>query len=84
MHESGLIEGIISRAEAAAGGARIVRIVVWIGALAPISSSHLRAHFAAACLGTAAEGAALDVVCSDDPLHPQAQGVLLQSLEVEE
>ena len=86
MHESGLIRDVVHRAEAAARDAnakRIVRISVWLGALSQMSDGHFREHFEQEIPGTLAESAELAVEVSDDPLHPQAQSVMLQAVDLE-
>ena len=60
----------------------MVGVAVWIGALAHISASHFREHFEDGSRGSLAQGARLDIEVSDDPEHPQAQDILLRSIEV--
>ena len=86
MHESGIIHSLVHRLEAAArdaGAERVCGATVWLGALSQMSADHFREHFAAEVCGTVAEGAALTIEVSDDPAAPNAQSVVLQSVELE-
>jgi len=86
MHEASLIADLMHRIEevaAAEGRGRVVRVDVWLGALSHISAEHFAEHFERAAASTPAEGADLRVSVSDDPGHPDAQHILLQSLELE-
>ncbi len=85
MHEHSLITNLLSRIDAIArqqNAARVVGVSVWIGALAHISAGHFREHFEDGSRGSLAEGARLDIDMSDDADHPQAQDILLRSIEV--
>jgi hydrogenase nickel incorporation protein HypA/HybF len=86
MHESGMIRDLVRRAEDAArdaGAKRIAGLSVWLGALSQMSPAHFRDHFDSDARGTLVEGAHLTLEASDDVRHPQAQSVMLQSLELE-
>ena len=65
------------------GGVRVIRITVRLGALSHFSPEHFREHFVDASRGTLAEGAAVDAVLEDDVHAPNADGVVLESIEVE-
>lgn len=87
MHETGLVRDLIGKAEQAAranGARRVVAIAVWLGALSHLSAGHFRAHFDAESRGTLAEGARLDITLSTDPAEPNAQHLVLVSLELDE
>lgn len=62
---------------------RATRISVELGALSQISPSHFREHFDEAKKGTVAENAQLEVFQNEDPNDPNAQEMILQSIEVE-
>lgn len=86
MHEHGLITDLFRKMDKVAhthGSDRIRAVEIWIGALAHISESHFREHFDHMSPGTVAEGAALTIVMSDDPYHPQAQQLILQSVALD-
>ena len=65
------------------GGVRVVGITVRLGALSHFTPEHFREHFADASRGTIAEGAEVDAVLEDDVHAPNADGVVLESVEVE-
>ncbi len=86
MHETGMVSALVRRiqeAAAAEGAQRVVGVSVWLGALCHMSPEHFAEHFEQAAAGTPAAGARLDVTASDDASHPEAQNVLLESIEVE-
>jgi hydrogenase nickel incorporation protein HypA/HybF len=86
MHERSLMAGLMRQIEAVTqeqGAARATRIHVRLGALAHFSPEHFREHFHEASNGTAAEGARVEIAVSDDLTSPDAQDVLLESLELE-
>jgi len=62
---------------------RVVGLSVWLGALSHLSADHFAEHFEQAAAGTIAEGARLDVTVSDDPQDPNAEEIVLKSIEVE-
>jgi hydrogenase nickel incorporation protein HypA/HybF len=63
---------------------KVVCVTVRLGALSHMSPDHFRGHFAEAARGTIAEGARLQIEVLTDLADPQAQDVLLDSIEVEE
>jgi hydrogenase nickel incorporation protein HypA/HybF len=86
MHESGIIHNLVHRIEAAArdaGAQHVAGVIVWLGALSQMSEPHFREHFAREIRGTVAEGAALTVEVSDDPMADHAQSVVLRSVELQ-
>ena len=86
MHEASLMAGLMSRIEAVAraeNASRVTGVAVWLGALSHMSEAHFAGHFAEAAAGTLAEGAALGITLSDDPADPNAEGILLERVEVE-
>lgn len=86
MHEATLMKGLMRRIEGIARDQRAERVVgvsVWLGAFSHMSPAHFAEHFEEASAGTIAEGARLSATASDDIRHPNAQDVLLQSIEVE-
>ena len=68
---------------AAEGTERVVGVQVWLGALSHMSADHFRGHFEQASGGTIAEGALLKIEVSRDIDDPNAQALLLRSVEVE-
>ncbi len=86
MHEATLMRGLMRRIDEVSrqeNAARVVAVSVWLGALSHMSPEHFAEHFVEAARGTIAEGARLRTTISDDLEHPDAQGVLLESVEVE-
>ena len=65
------------------GGVRVVRITVRLGALSHFTPDHFREHFVDASRGTLAEGAEVDAVLEEDIHAENADGVVLESVEVE-
>lgn len=87
MHEAGLIKDLMRKILDIAnerGAKRVVGVSVWLGALSHMSPEHFAEHFNAVAPGTIAEGAKLHSVVSEDEHHANAQGVLLESIDVEE
>ncbi|MBO0737521.1 MAG: hydrogenase maturation nickel metallochaperone HypA [Alphaproteobacteria bacterium] len=86
MHEASLMSKLLSRVDAVAraeGAPRVTALSVWLGALSHFSAEHFVEHFGRASRDTIAEGAQLRVTVSADPAHPNAQDVLIESVEVE-
>jgi hydrogenase nickel incorporation protein HypA/HybF len=80
------MKDVMRRIESAArkeGGGRVTRIRVRLGPLSHFTEAHFREHFEDAARGTVAEGAEVDAVLGDDPTAADAQGVVLESIEVE-
>jgi hydrogenase nickel incorporation protein HypA/HybF len=87
MHESSLMTSLIRQVEgvAQAHEARaVVGITLTVGVLAPFTPDHLRDHFRLAAAGTVAEGATLSIQVGTDPTDPQAQGIRLTGIDIEE
>jgi len=63
---------------------KVVGVKVRLGALAHISADHFREHFEEEAKGTIADGARLDVELLTDENDPQAQDIMLDSVEVED
>ncbi len=86
MHEKALMDDLIRKLEAEArseGAARVTRIRVRLGALSHFTEAHFREHFEDAARGTVADGAAVEAELRTDPTEPEAQGVVLESIDVE-
>jgi len=87
MHEMSLLNDLMNKINTIAKdneADRIVGVKVKLGALAHISADHFREHFEEAAKGTVADSAKLDVVELTDEKDPQAQDIILDSVEVEE
>ena len=83
MHEHALMKDLMRKIEAEAGSARVTRICVRLGALSHFTVEHFREHFEDASRGTLAEGAEIDAELRTDPTEAEAQGVVLESIDVE-
>lgn len=87
MHEqalmSDLIERVVELAESE-GASGVTKVSVRLGALSHFTPEHFRAHFLDASRGTIAEGAHVEAVLETSTTDPNAQGVLLESVELEE
>lgn len=86
MHETGVVRDLVARVRQAARDARAERVrgvSVWLGALSSFSPQHFREHFEDEVRGTALERAALHIAMSDDVADPNAQHVMLQSIDLD-
>ncbi len=86
MHEASLMKDLMGKIETlgeAENARRVIMVRVWLGALSHMSPEHFREHFAHSSSGTLAEGAALEFEVSGDISDPNAQALILQSIEVE-
>lgn len=85
MHEFSLLADLIKKINQildAEKAERVLRVSVKIGALAHISGQHFREHFEHAVIGTPLAGATLMIEESTDEMDPDAQSIVLKSVEV--
>jgi hydrogenase nickel incorporation protein HypA/HybF len=86
MHEQALMTELMRKIESeteAAGGGRVTRVRVRLGALSHFTVEHFREHFEDASRGTVAEGAEVDAELRADPTEAEAQSVVLESIDLE-
>lgn len=86
MHEFSLMKGLMSKIETIAHeekAERVTGVRVKLGALAHMSPDHFREHFETVSQGTLAEGAELFVTLDENERDPDAQGIFLQSVDVD-
>jgi hydrogenase nickel incorporation protein HypA/HybF len=86
MHEFSLINDLMRKIEAVArerNAIGVAGVKVKLGALAHISAEHFREHFHEAAKGTVTERAKLDVETLTDENDPNAQEIILDSLDLE-
>ena len=87
MHEASIMNDLMGKITDIAkqeGVSRITCVDVWLGALSHMSADHFREHFEESSKGSLAEGARLVVECSDDIRDPNAQSIMLRSIEAED
>jgi hydrogenase nickel incorporation protein HypA/HybF len=86
VHERKLMDDLMQKIDseaAAAGAQRVTKVRVRLGALSHFTEAHFREHFVDASRGTVAEGAEVTAELRTDATEPEAQGVVLESIEVE-
>ena len=88
MHEMSLLRDLLQEVERQfaaareAGATDLVALKVRIGALAHISGDHFREHFEHATRDHVAKDTRLDIVELTDESDPEAQEIVLESIEV--
>jgi hydrogenase nickel incorporation protein HypA/HybF len=85
VHEQSLVRALVQQIQdvaATQGVSRVTAVHVWCGALSHFTPEHFREHFERGAAGTVAEGAEVTVEISDDPLHRDATGVRLESIDI--
>ncbi len=60
----------------------VASVSLWLGALSHMSTDHFQDHYAEVSAGTLAEGAKLNIEVSSDVSDPNAQSIILRSIEV--
>ncbi len=83
MHEQAVMRDLMREIGEVAGKARVTRVRVRLGVLSHFTDEHFREHFEDASRGTLAEGAAVTTTVDPDPTSPAAQGVVLESIDVD-
>lgn len=85
MHEHSLIRNLVEKIQQLANEqhGKLVAAKLRLGALAHISAEHLQEHFQQETAGTPLEGLRLHIVEHSDVHHPEAQDIILDSLEFE-
>jgi len=87
MHELSLLKDIFGKINQIArenNADRVLGVKIKLGALSHISAEHFRHHFEDAARGTIVEKARLEVVEDNDPEAPDAQEMILESIELPE
>ena len=64
------------------GQAKVLTVSVKLGALSHITPEHFTEHFNEFAKGTVAEGATLKIIQLEDKNDPNAQDILLDSVEL--
>ena len=87
MHEQALMRDLVRQIVGVAeseGATGVTKVSVRLGALSHFTPGPFREHFRDSSRGTIAEGAIVDAVLDPSTTDPNAQGVVLESVEVEE
>jgi len=87
MHELSLLNDIfgeINRIARENNADRVLGVKIRLGALSHISAEHFREHFEDAAKGTILENTGLEIVEDRDPEAPDAQEMILESIELPE
>ncbi len=85
MHEFSLMADLLRKIEQLAKDAdadKVTAVKVKLGALSHITPDHFREHFEQAIVGTVADGADLNVEQCDNKHDPNAQDILLESIDI--
>lgn len=85
MHEHSLMINLMNKILLLAEkeeAAQVTKVSVKLGALSHMSPEHFKEHFDIAAKGTIAENAAIDTEESHDVNDPNAQRILLKSIDV--
>jgi hydrogenase nickel incorporation protein HypA/HybF len=86
MHEEAMLKDVVRKAEEVARreeAVRVTRVRLWVGARCHLAGPELKAHWDYAVQGTILSGAEVEIETSNDPNHPNAETVLLRSLDVD-
>ena len=87
MHERALMRDVIGRIVEVAeseGVGGVTKVSVRLGALSLFTPEHFREHYVDAARGTPAEGAIVEATLDADITAPDAQGVVVMSIELED
>jgi hydrogenase nickel incorporation protein HypA/HybF len=87
MHDQAVMRDLVRRVVGVAeseGATVVTKVSVRLGALSHFTPEHFREHFRDSARGTIAEGAVVDAVLETSATAPNTQGVVLESVEVEE
>lgn len=85
MHEQSLMNSLMNKILSLAEkekATRVTKVSVKLGALSHMSPDHFKEHFDISAKGTIAENAVIDTEVSDDMNDPNAQTILLKSIDV--
>jgi hydrogenase nickel incorporation protein HypA/HybF len=86
MHEESMLKDVVRKAEEVAhreGVSRVTRVRLWVGARSHLGGPELRDRWAHAVEGTSLSGSEVEIETSSDPDGPNADRVILRSLDVD-
>ena len=81
-----MLKDVVRKAEEVADRerpARVTRVRLWVGARSHLGGPELRDRWAHAVAGTALAGSEVEIETSSDEDHPNAESVILRSLDVD-
>jgi len=81
-----MLQDLVRRAQEVARrerAERVTRVRIWVGALSHLAGPELEARWAHAVRGTSLEGARVEIEVSPDRSDPNAEAVMLRSLDVD-
>ena len=87
MHEEALLRDLRRKLQEVAhaeGDVPVRRVRLWVGALAHVTPATLRARWAQVVAGTPAEDGRLEVEVSEDTADPDAQGIRIVDVTVDD
>jgi hydrogenase nickel incorporation protein HypA/HybF len=87
MHERALMRdviGCIVQVAETEGAGGVTKVSVRLGALSHFTPDHFREHYVDAARGTPAEGAIVEATLDEDITAPDAQDVVVESIELED
>lgn len=85
MHEQSLMNNLMNKILLLAEkeqASQVTKVSVKLGALSHMSPEHFKEHFCLAAKGSIAENASIETEESDDIHDPNAQTILLVSIDV--
>jgi len=85
MHEHSLMNNLMNKILSLAekeNATKVTKVSVKLGALSHMSPEHFKEHFTISSKGTIAEGAFIDAEEANDIHDPNAQTILLKSIDV--
>ncbi|HYA70606.1 MAG TPA: hydrogenase/urease maturation nickel metallochaperone HypA [Thermoplasmata archaeon] len=86
MHEEALLHDVVRKAEEVVrreGPGRVTRVRLWVGARSHLAGPEFEARWAHAVSGTVLSGAPIEVELSEDRSDPNAESILLRSLDID-
>jgi len=86
MHEEAMLRDVVRKAEEVArrqSASRVTRVRLWVGARSHLAGPELKDRWAHAVSGTALSGADVEVEVSRDRSDPNADRLILRSLDVD-
>ncbi|MCP5468792.1 MAG: hydrogenase maturation nickel metallochaperone HypA [Deltaproteobacteria bacterium] len=87
MHEAHLMKDLINKIISISkenASCKVTKIKVKLGALSHMTPEHFKEHFDQVAVGTCAQDAVIEAQQAQDIHDANAQGILLESFEIEE